>query len=250
MNEIDQEIAVLQKRLKILEDEKISIESINSNDSIKKRTSGNIPDYIFIIVFVLMMIFVLSYFSIEKNDIQVPKNDQQLSSKSTNNADDGRILNNDQINTKNWIYSEENDPMTDKKTYTACTVSKNNVLLTPPYGAVDARLCIRSSPKFGTDVFVALNGDGQILCRSYEDCNLSIRYDKKSRDSIRGAGASDGSSNVVFLRTPKQVIQNLKGTNTFLIELEFYQAGSQTLEFSTNGLEWPQGKTAEVDGSK
>jgi len=139
----------------------------------------------------------------------------------------------------NWNYSDEKDAMTDKVTHTACTTSTNMVHLNPPYSDVDAQLCIRRSPRFGLDVFINLNGSGQILCRSYEDCTVHVRYDEKPRQIISGTGSSDGSSNIVFLRGAPRIIEQLRHSHVFRVELEYYEAGVQMLEFNTSGFEWP-----------
>lgn len=138
----------------------------------------------------------------------------------------------------NWNVSDDVDPMTDKVTHIACSTSKNEVHLNPPYSSVDARLCVRKSPKYGLDVFIALNGDGQILCRSYDGCTVHVRYDSGQRQAISASGASDGSSNVVFLNGESRIVEQLKSAESFKVELEFYEAGDQMLEFDTGGFEW------------
>jgi hypothetical protein len=70
--------------------------------------------------------------------------------------------------TNPWTYRDVSDPMVDQKGKLACTTSTNMVQLDPPYQPVTADLCVRKAPKSGLNVYVRLNGDGQILCTSYE----------------------------------------------------------------------------------
>ena len=139
----------------------------------------------------------------------------------------------------NWSYSIDKDEMTDKKTYEACTTSINQVNLSAPYQPVDARLCIRQSPKFGFDVFVALNGDGQFMCQSYESCRISVRFGDSPAKHWSAIGPSDNSTNVIFLQNQRRVFAGIKGAPTTLVEATFFDNGDQTMRFETAGLVWP-----------
>lgn len=139
-----------------------------------------------------------------------------------------------------WSYHERVDPMTDGITSRACVTSKNKAQLTWPYTPASADLCIRQSPKYGLDVFVALNGDGQIICRRSQDCTIPIRFGDGSAQSFSGGNASDGSSNMVFVVNSQRFVTAAKSADTIRVQLTFYQAGDQVLEFETKGLEWPR----------
>lgn len=142
-----------------------------------------------------------------------------------------------------WRYSERRDPMTDRITHTACTTSTNKALLTWPYSPVSADLCIRQSPEYGLDVYVALNGDGQIICQSYRNCIVRIRFGEGSQQSFSAADASDGSSNIVFVTNARRFVEAAKTADTIKVQLTFYQAGDQVLMFDTANLEWPRPST-------
>jgi len=139
-----------------------------------------------------------------------------------------------------WNYRSSLDPMTDKPTQFACTTSTNEVLLDWPYSNVSADLCIRQSPQHGLDAYLKLNGDGQILCRSYNDCTVSIRFGDREPQRFSATEASDNSSNIIFITNASRFIQNVKGAETTKVQIELYQAGSQAVEFNTKGLEWPR----------
>lgn len=139
-----------------------------------------------------------------------------------------------------WTYTSDVDPMTDKKTETACVTSTNEVQQDFPYGNSSARLCIRQSPKWGTDVYVVLNGDGQIVCRSYNNCTHKVRFGDKEQMSFSAADSADGSSNITFITNHSRFISNVKTADVTKVEIQLYQNGNQILDFPTKGLEWPR----------
>lgn len=137
-----------------------------------------------------------------------------------------------------WLYSQETDPLTDKVTKTACVTSQNEISQNAPYTDVHAELCIRQAPRSGLNVYVRLDGDGQILCTSYEGCRVKVRFDKTPLQSESAVGAADGSSNVIFLRNERSIVSSLRKSSKTLVEIVIYQAGNQTLMFNTDGLKW------------
>lgn len=143
-----------------------------------------------------------------------------------------------------WRYTSEVDAMTDKETRTACVTSTDEVELKWPYKAVTAELCLRDSPKFGKEAYMALNGDGQILCRSYEPCAITVRFGDKPMQKLSGIGAADGSTNIVFVRDRALVDRALAANpDVTRIEVDYYQAGRQALAFPTAGFAWPKAET-------
>jgi hypothetical protein len=139
-----------------------------------------------------------------------------------------------------WLYQDIKDPMTDRLTRTACVSSSNMVTLNPPYSDVSAQMCVRQSPRHGLDVYILLNGDGQIICRSYDGCSARTRFDANAPQGFGATDAADGSSNIVFISSAQKFVTGLKAADTTRVELMFYEAGNQTLEFNTAGLEWPR----------
>lgn len=127
--------------------------------------------------------------------------------------------------------------MSDRKTRMACVDSTDTVNLDWPYKSVTAELCIRNSPKFGFDVFFQLNGDGQILCDSYNGCSAKIRYGDAPAGRNGALTAADHSSNVIFLTGARNIAARLAKADTTRIELTYYQAGSQAVSFPTKGLD-------------
>ncbi|MBU2167296.1 MAG: hypothetical protein KKF88_05615 [Alphaproteobacteria bacterium] len=139
-----------------------------------------------------------------------------------------------------WTYRDRRDAMTDRLTRYACTTSTNRARLTWPYSPVTAELCIRQSPTYGLDVYVALNGDGQIICRSYRNCTIRIRFGEGAQQSFSAGDAADGSSNIVFVTNAQRFVASAQSVDTIKVQLTFYEAGDQVLEFDTANLEWPR----------
>lgn len=143
-------------------------------------------------------------------------------------------------NLTSWSYRDTVDPMTDKKTEFACVTSTNEVLLNPPYDNVRAELCIRQSPRYGLDAFIQLLGDGQIICRSYDNCTVQVRFGQGSQQSFSATDAADGSSNITFITNASRFVTGAKGSDVTRVQMTFYEAGNQVIEFNTKGLEWPR----------
>lgn len=163
---------------------------------------------------------------------------EQLLEKGQKAIEDAQAGGGVQAPATGWSYTSTENAMGDGKTAEACVTSENEVRLDWPYGNTKADLCLRNSKAFGRDAYVALHGDGQILCRSYESCTLRIRYGDGPAQSVSGIGASDNSTNIVFIQNRSALERNLKDADKTAIEVEFYQAGRQAIVFPTKGFDW------------
>lgn len=141
-----------------------------------------------------------------------------------------------------WEYSSHADAMNDRRTEMACVRSENEAQLDFPYHPVHAQLCLRNSPQYGRDAFVQLEGDGQILCYSYQGCSVGVRFDQAQARNFSATDSSDGSSNIVFIRDRRGLERGLRDADRTAIQVQFYQAGRQALIFPTSGLDWPAGR--------
>ena len=137
-----------------------------------------------------------------------------------------------------WDYTSDIDPMTDKSVKLACITSSNAVRLSPPYEPTRAKLCLRSHPKHGRDAFVALEKDGQVMCRSYEGCTVQVRFDKSSARSFSAVGSNDGSTDIFFIRNTAKLEAGIQSAAVTAVQAEFYQAGNQVILFDTKGFDW------------
>jgi hypothetical protein len=137
-----------------------------------------------------------------------------------------------------WRVDERVDPMTDRPIKTACATSSNQVYLDSPYGPRRAQLCVRQHPEYGRDVYLTLDGSGQILCRSYDGCTVQTRFDDGAVQAFSANGPSDNSTETVFFVNEGRFITAAKAASRIRVQVEFYQNGSQTFDFPAKGLEW------------
>src|SRR3546814_15591449 len=79
---------------------------------------------------------------------------------------------------------------------------------------------------------------GQILCRSYSDGHVSVKFDDQPIKRYACDGASDGSSDIAFLSNESGFLANLKKSKKVIIETEFYQQGNQQFAFAAAGMDW------------
>lgn len=138
-----------------------------------------------------------------------------------------------------WQYLAQEDKMTGKPSKRAYLESNNTLALDFPYnGRNHGILQVRKDPKHGTNVLVRVE-KGQILCRSYEPCTISVRFDSAQPVRFSGVGSGDHDSKIVFFNSEPKFIAAAKKAKKILIQLTMYQAGEQVLEFqSSKPLEW------------
>ena len=140
-----------------------------------------------------------------------------------------------QLNTSNWDYSVDVDKMTSKESKFSSLTSDNVLRLDFPYkdSSNYGNLTVRNMPSSGTNVLVSVS-KGQIICPGYGDgCTVTVRFDQAPPVRFGAIGPSDHSSTVFFIRDTKRFIAGAVKAKKILIQFTMYQAGSQTLEFST-----------------
>jgi hypothetical protein len=137
-----------------------------------------------------------------------------------------------------WTYDHLYDRMTPRRGDLACVVSSNPARLAFPYHDNPVELCVRRPARGEFDIYLRLQEGGQFHC--YIDrCRAEVQFDADPPKGYRLLEASDGSSDIVFFSSPSKLLARLKGASTTKVEVEFFQNGSQILEFNTAGLKWP-----------
>lgn len=135
-----------------------------------------------------------------------------------------------------WFYSSPNDDMTGNPIRTAYTSSTNTMSLDFPYqGEQHATLRIRSHPRYGHDIIVDIE-QGQILCQSYEDCTIAVRFDNGPLQHFSAVGPSDNSSDSVFIRSYDRFVGLMKKAKRVTVELPIFQAGNHAMIFDVSGF--------------
>ena len=96
---------------------------------------------------------------------------------------------------------------------------------------------IRKHPRYGKDVIFTIT-KGQLLCRSYDGCQLSIKFDDKPPIKVSANEPEDHSNETLFLQGYERLVKELKTSKKTVVEVTFYQQGNRTFEFNTADLEW------------
>lgn len=136
-----------------------------------------------------------------------------------------------------WSYSTEKDEMRGGETRYAQVEATNTINLDFPYGEQRGRILVRQSPKFGFDILVGVPS-GQIMCNSYSNSHISVKFDDGPIRRYGCTDASDGSNSMIFVQGAKGFLANLKVSKKVVVEAEFFQNGLQQMTFNTANLKW------------
>lgn len=136
-----------------------------------------------------------------------------------------------------WTYSTEKDEMRGAESRFAQLEASNTINLDFPYGEQRGRILVRQSPRFGFDVLVGVPS-GQIMCNSYTNSHINVKFDDGPIQRYGCNDASDGSSNMVFIEGAKGFLTKLKQSKRAVVEAEFFQNGLQQMTFTTANLKW------------
>lgn len=136
-----------------------------------------------------------------------------------------------------WAYSTDKDEMRGGDTRYAQLEGSNTIDLDFPYGEQQGLMIVRQSPQFGFDILVGVRS-GQIMCNSFSNSKISVKFDDGPIRTYGCNDASDGSNNLVFVQGAKGFLANLKKSKKVVVEAEFFQNGMQQLTFNTANLKW------------
>ena len=132
-----------------------------------------------------------------------------------------------------YTYSEKVDEMTDGKVKLASITSDNTIELEFPYGDCALTYTIRKSSKGDNDVFLRISS-GQFIGDEFTGNNyVTVRFDSLPATKYFFVNASDGSTDVVFLKNVKDFIAKAKQAKEVKIEATLFDAGSRLFRFST-----------------
>ncbi|MFA6219656.1 MAG: hypothetical protein WC692_07730 [Erythrobacter sp.] len=136
-----------------------------------------------------------------------------------------------------WHYDESKDEMRNSSRKFAELESENSIGLAFPYGDQKGYLTVRSDPQYGLDVMFSVRS-GQILCHGFGDSYLNVKFDDGPIRRFNCSDASDGSSEVAFIRDASTFLAALKKADRTVVEAEFYQNGRVQYIFESQNLEW------------
>lgn len=137
---------------------------------------------------------------------------------------------------RQWSYDSQEEGMTGKSVRNARVTSTNAINLDFPYaGAQRATLTLRRHPRWGNDVMLSIE-QGQILCHTYGDCDVRVRFDDGKLLSYNGTPPADNSSEYVFIPAFGTFTKQLPKAKVAKVEIQIYQAGNQVFEFDVSGF--------------
>lgn len=137
---------------------------------------------------------------------------------------------------RQWNYTRNTDPMTSQVTRYATVQSTNTHDLGFPYaGPQRATLMVRRHPRHGSDILFSIER-GQLLCSSYGDCPVRLRFDETAARTLKGNDPSDHSSETIFIPGYKDFVSRLSRSRKLLIEANVYQRGAPVWEFDVEGF--------------
>ncbi len=150
----------------------------------------------------------------------------------------------------NWRYSQKEDQMTGTKTYFAAVNSSNEVEFKSPYnGKQRGKLLLRDSQRNGKEVIFAIE-KGQILCRSYNNCSVLVRFDEEKPVRFSATEAADYSTETIFIDGVKRFVDKLIKAKTIRISVEVYQQGSPIFSFDVQDLDLEKFKPKIIRNEK
>lgn len=136
-----------------------------------------------------------------------------------------------------WTYDQRDDAMSKGTTYHALVSSSNTVNFDFPYaGAQHAILHLRIDPRYGKDVIFSIEKE-QILCHSYEDCTVLVRFDDEQAVNYMAAGAADNSTETIFFRNYGRFAEKMIKAKRVRISTNIYQQGTPVFEFDVSGFD-------------
>lgn len=146
-----------------------------------------------------------------------------------------------------WVASYDNDEMRGTARKFLQNESSNDVQFDFPYnGGSKMVITLRSKKielKSGqkpedlkvTEALLSIT-KGQFICHSFNDCQVSVKFDDGKIQKYSMTEAGDGSSDVIFFDQSSSFIKNVQSHKNLIIEAEFYQAGSRQFKFDLDGM--------------
>ncbi|WP_131800979.1 zinc ribbon domain-containing protein [Methylobacillus sp. MM3] len=139
-----------------------------------------------------------------------------------------------------WLYNLSDDAMGKGAIHQAEVSSSNTVNFDFPYsGAQRATLTLRIHPRHGKDILFSIE-KGQILCHSYEDCSVLVRFDDEKPTNYSAIGAADNSTETIFIRNYSGFVEKMLKAKRVRIAANIYQEGTPAFEFDVSNFD--QGK--------
>lgn len=134
-----------------------------------------------------------------------------------------------------WSYRTYTDEATGKEAKTGSLTSKNSMNFDFPYrGIQHGHFTVRNHPRYGVSAYLSIR-KGQLLCSSYSNPTVLIRFDNGAASSYNCNKPADYSSNTVFIEGVGRLEARMKTAKKMYVTVSVYNEGSRTWEFNVNG---------------
>ena len=134
-----------------------------------------------------------------------------------------------------WSYRTYTDEATGKEAKTGSLTSKNSMNFDFPYrGTQYGTFTVRNHPRYGVDAYLSIP-KGQLLCSSYSNPTVLIRFDNGAASSYNCNKPADHSSDTVFIEGVGRLEARMKTAKKMYVTVSVYREGSRTWEFNVNG---------------
>lgn len=152
-------------------------------------------------------------------------------------ADTTNNVKTDNINFgSNWIYKQDEDPMTNVTDYYATIESPSILQLKSPYdGGVTASIVVRHQNRHNS-VYLTID-KGQFM-PAVDGEEIRVKFDDGKPMIFDCSEPSDGSDNTLFITEANRFIAKLKRSKRLMVQALFYDNGRQTMEFGIQDLKW------------
>lgn len=135
-----------------------------------------------------------------------------------------------------WEYHNKTDQMRGTSTRFAESTSTNKVNFGAPYsGGSYLELTLRERSKDGLNILFTIS-KGQFQCAT--GCKFFAKFDEGKIYEIAATGSSSGSVDTIFVEDEIPFLEALRRSKKLIVEMEFFQEGSNQFVFNTVGLKW------------
>ena len=135
-----------------------------------------------------------------------------------------------------WSNYQTDDQMGKGVIYHALVSSSNTVNFGFPYsGPQRGSLSLLTHPRYGKDVIFTIE-KGQILCRSYDGCEVLVRFDDEDAVKYSAVGTADNSTETIFIKNYDGFVKKLIAAKRVRISVDIYQEGSPVFDFDVRGF--------------
>ncbi|MBN1545706.1 MAG: hypothetical protein JW902_03510 [Syntrophaceae bacterium] len=136
-----------------------------------------------------------------------------------------------------WYYHNSDDSMGKGVIHQARVSSSNTVNFDFPYsGTQHAALSLRTHPRHGKDIIFSIE-KGQILCHSYENCTVLVRFDDEPPTNYSAVGAADNSTETIFIRNYDRFVGKMLKAKRVRIAVNIYHEGAPVFEFDISNFD-------------